>query len=143
VVITGSSIGARNRATAAGLGAGAIVPLGRRLGEVAPGVLVPDGYELWPRVRPQLTRQLLGLGPDDHALFLNPNVDPIRVTAEQLLPLDAALIGRLQLHEVTSVTPELPALEPGRIENHKLGRFALWGFGRAPKGPADEHGPGQ
>lgn len=143
VVITGSSIGARSRAAAAGLGAGAIVPLGRRLGEVAPGVLVPDGYELWPRVRPQLTRQLLGLGPDDHALFLKPQVDPIRVTAEQLLPLDAALIGRLQLHEATVATPELPALEPGRIQNRKLGRFALWGFGRAPKGPADERGPGQ
>ena len=144
VVITGSSIGARSRAAAAGLGAGAIVPLGRRLGEVAPGVLVPDGYELWPRVRPTLARQLLGLGPDDHALFLQPDGDPIRVKPEQLLPLDAALIGRLQLHEATAVEPELPALEPGRIENRKLGRFALWGFGRAPKGPADDGGtPGQ
>src|SRR5690606_35947051 len=69
VVLTGSTIGARTPASAAGLGAGAIVPLGRRLGEVAPGVLVPDGHELWPRVRPALMRQLLGLGPDDHAIF--------------------------------------------------------------------------
>lgn len=142
VVITGSAIGARNRATAAGLGAAAIVPLGRRLGEVAPGVLVPDGYELWPRVRPTLTRQLLGLGPDDHALFLRPEVDPIRVTADQLRPLDAALIGRLQLSETTVVEPELAALAPGEIDNRKLGRFALWGFGRAPT-PTDERGPGQ
>jgi hypothetical protein len=147
VVITGSSIGTRGRAgmgagMAAGVGAGAIVPLGRRLGEVAPGVLVADGYELWPRVRPSLTRQLLGLQPDDHALFLRPDADPIRVTEQQLLPLDAALIGRLQLHEATAVAPELPALEPGQIHNHKLGRFALWGFSRGPKGPADD-GRGQ
>ncbi|MEM9463461.1 MAG: hypothetical protein AAGF11_55485 [Myxococcota bacterium] len=143
VVITGSSIGARSRAAAAGLGAGAIVPLGRRLGEVAPGVLVPDGYELWPRVRPSLTRQLLGLGSEDHALFLQPSVDPIRVKPEQLLPLDAALIGRLSLHEAAVATPELPALTPGQIHNRKLGRFALWGFGRAPKGPADDREPSQ
>lgn len=148
VVITGSSIGARSRSgmagmgAAAGVGTGAIVPLGRRLGEVAPGVLVADGYELWPRVRPSLTRQLLGLGPDDHALFLRPDGDPIRVTEQQLLPLDAALIGRLQLHEATAIAPELPALEPGQIHNRKLGRFALWGFSRGPTGPADD-GRGQ
>jgi hypothetical protein len=102
-------------------------------------VLVVDGYELWPRVRPTLTRQLLGLGPDDHALFLRPDADPIRVTEPQLLPLDAALIGRLQLHEASTVVPELPALTPGRIHNDTLGRFALWGFGKAPKS-ADAEG---
>lgn len=142
VVITGSSIGARNRAAAAGLGAGAIIPLGRRLGEVAPGVLVVDGFELWPRVRPTLTRELLGLGPEDHALFLHPEIDPVRVGPEKLLPLDAALIGRLALGDATSVDPALPALEPGRIQNRKLGRFALWGFGRPPKdGHGHGHGP--
>jgi hypothetical protein len=143
VVITGSSIGgARGRAAATSMGAGAIVPLGLRLGEVAPGVLVVDGYELWPRVRPTLTRQLLGLQADDHALFLRPDADPIRVTDQQLLPLDAALIGRLQLHEATALAPELPALEPGRIHNRKLGRFALWGFPRGAKGSAED-GRGQ
>lgn len=141
VVITGSSIGTRNRAAAAGLGAGAIIPLGRRLGEVAPGVLVIDGFELWPRVRPTLTRELLGLGPEDHALFLSPDLDPVRIGPEKLLPLDAALIGRLQLQDASTVEPLLPALEPGRIDNRKLGRFALWGFGRPPKG-VDE-GTGQ
>jgi hypothetical protein len=84
----------------------------------------------------------LGLGPEDHALFLRPEADPIRVTEQQLLPLDAALIGRLQLHEATAVAPELPALEPGQIHNRKLGRFALWGFPRGPKGPAED-GRGQ
>lgn len=129
VVLTGSSVGARSAAAAAGLGAGAIVPLGRRLGEVAPGVLVVDGYELWPRVRPALMRQLLGLSPDDHALFLSAGADPIRVRPEQLLPLDAALIGRLALGEASVRAPDEAAIEPGNIDNQKLGRFALWGFG--------------
>jgi hypothetical protein len=144
VVLTGTSIGARTAAAAAGLGAGSIVPLGRRLGEAAPGVLVPDGWELWPRVRPQLTRQLLGLGPEDHALFLDPSRDAIRVRPEQLLPLDAALIGRLSLAEAELVSPTETALTAGSIENRRLSRFALWGFGGSPPAVSggDEGGPG-
>lgn len=145
VVLTGTSIGARSAAAAAGLSAGAIVPLGRRLGEVAPGVLVPDGWELWPRVRPHLTRQLLGLAPDEHALFLVPGDDPIRVRPEQLLPLDAALIGRLTLVDADTRAPEEPALLPASIDNRKLSRFALWGFGGNPTrgGQGDGSGLGQ
>jgi hypothetical protein len=144
VVLTGSTVGARTPASAAGLGAGAIVPLGMRLGEVAPGVLVPDGFELWPRIRPQLMRQLLGLGSEDHAIFLSGKSDPIRVKPEQLLPLDAALVGRLDLTEASIVSPELPALESGTIRNERLGRFALWGFGGLPSLSRDdtERGPG-
>lgn len=141
VVLTSTNLGPRNAITAAGLGAGAIVPLGRRLGEVAPGVLVPDGYELWPRIRAPLMRELLGLGPEDHALFLSPSSDPIRIRPEQLLPLDAALVARLDLHEASLRRPELPALEPATIHNDRLGRFALWGFGNP--GSESDRGPGQ
>jgi len=142
VVLAGTNLGARATAGAAGLGVGAIVPLGRRLGEVAPGVLVPDGYELWPRIRAPLMRELLGLGPEDYALFLSPHADPIRVRPEQLAPLDAALVGRLDLHEAQLRAPELPAVEPATILNDRLGRFALWGFGGASRGET-ERGPGQ
>jgi hypothetical protein len=110
------------------LGAASIIPLGRRLSEVAPGVLVPDGHELWPRVRPQLIRSLLGLEADEHALFLSPASDPVRVRPAQLLALDAAVIGRLELTEAEPVSASVPALGPARIENERMGRFALWGF---------------
>jgi hypothetical protein len=145
VVLTGSSLGPRTAASAAGVGAGVIVPLGQRLGEAAPGVLLPEGYELWPRVRPTLLRQLLGLGPEDHALFLGPDRAPIRVGPDQLLPLDAALVGRLSLDQAHAVEPSEAALGPGSIRNEKLGRFALWGFGGQPPalGRDDERGPGQ
>lgn len=145
LVLAASTIGARTPASAAGLGAGAIIPLGRRLGEVAPGVLVPDGQELWPRIRPPLLRQLLGLGPEDHAVFLSAGADPIRVLPEQLLPLDAALLARLSLQDASALAPEVEALEPGAIRNDRLGRFALWGFGGVP-GVAlgrSDRGPGQ
>jgi hypothetical protein len=145
LVLAASTIGARTPASAAGLGAGAIIPLGRRFGEVAPGVLVPDGQELWPRIRPQLLRQLLGLGPEDHAVFLSPEADPIRVLPEQLLPLDAALLARLSLQDASALEPEVEPLEPGSIRNDRLGRFALWGFGGVPGVGAGrgERGPAQ
>jgi len=140
VVITASSVGARSAASLAEIGAGALLPLGGRLCEAAPGVLVPDGYELWPRVRPQLTRELLGLSQDDHALFLGPEAAPIRVRGDDLIPLDVAAIGRLELAKVEVLTPDIAAIEPGEIENRKPGRFALWGFRGAeslPPRPAE------
>lgn len=133
VVITGSTIGPRG--SAAGLGAASVVPLGRRLCEVAPGVLVPDGYELWPRVRPQLTRELLGLEPDDHAVYLTPESSPLRFPPAGLVPLDAAFLGRLSLDAAHTLSPEIDAVEPGRIRNVRPGRFALWGFGSTPAVP--------
>lgn len=144
VVLAGASaLGRNSQASLAGLGAGVVIPLGRRLGEVAPGVLVPDGHELWPRVRPQLLRQLLGLGPEDHAFYLSPGADPIRVRPEQLLPLDAALIGRLVLDEAALVVPELPPTAAANLRNAKLGRFALWGFGGLPSGMPRSAGEGE
>lgn len=127
VVITGSSVGSRG--SLAGLGAASVVPLGRRLCEVAPGVLVPDGFELWPRVRPQLTRDLLGLEPEDHAVYLAADSPPLRLPPEGLVALDAAFLGRLSLEAADVVEPDLEAVEPGRLHNVTPGRFALWGFG--------------
>ena len=110
------------------LSVGTLIPLGRRFCEVAPGVLVPDGFELWPRLRPQLVRELLGLDGEDRAVFLGPDRDPIRVAADRMMSLDAAAIGTLETSEASLVEPSVPALEPGTVTNQRLGRFALWGF---------------
>jgi hypothetical protein len=141
VVLAGAT--AAGRGTPAALGAGLLLPLGRRLGEVAPGVLVPDGHELWPRVRPALLRHLLGLGPEDHALYLSPTSDPIRIRADQLRPLDAAIVGRIALDEAAVIAPQMPAVATGTIRNHRLGRFALWGFGGLPAGTPRPAGEGE
>ena len=124
VVSGGARIGRDGRA----LSVGTVIPLGRRFVEVAPGVLCPDGYELWPRLRPQLVRELLGLEGEDRAVFLEPGREPILVTDERMMSLDAAAIGTLTTGEASLVEPVLPALEPGTIQNQRLGRFALWGF---------------
>lgn len=106
-----------------------LVPLGKRYVEAAPGVLVPDGWELVPHVRPALLRSLLGLEADDHAVFLALGKEPLRVRASELRPLDASLLARIELAEpvlvATTATHEPP---PARIEPERLSRFALWGF---------------
>lgn len=126
LVLTGSSLGGLGT----GVGAGALIPLGSRLCEVAPGVLVPDGYELWPRVRPGLIRELLALDSSDHALFTGPDLPPIRLKPEHLIPLDTAMTGHLSLLEGGELIQDaLPGLGSAQIDNTRLGRFALWGFG--------------
>ncbi len=125
LVLGGARIG---RGDGRGLSVGTLIPLGQRLVEVAPGVLVPDGHELWPRVRPQLIRELLRLEGEDQAVFLAADRQPIRIPAAKLLALDAAVIGMLSTSEPTIVEPELPAQTLGKLVNQRLGRFALWGF---------------
>jgi len=124
----GARIGRDGRAVSVGT----VIPLGRRFAEVAPGVLVPDGHELWPRLRPQLIRELLGLEGEDRAVFLDPESgagrEPVLIKDAHMMSLDAAAIGTLSSEEASMVEPSLPALEPGTIQNQRLGRFALWGF---------------
>ena len=107
---------------------GTVIPLGDRFAEVAPGVLVPDGFELWPRLRPQLVRELLGLDGEDRAVFLAPDREPLLIPAERMMPLDVAAIGTLETSEAAFVEASVAALEPGQVRNSRLGRFALWGF---------------
>ncbi|WP_434416102.1 hypothetical protein [Nannocystis pusilla] len=143
LVLTGSSLGG-TAGLAAGVGAAAIIPLGMRIVEVAPGVLVPDGFELWPHVRPQLVRELLGLEAADHALFLGTDQSPLRLRPDHLAPLDAAMMSRLELAVIEASPSDSPTSGPATLLNERLGRFALWGFGEAGRGgrPAVEETSG-
>lgn len=120
--------GGARRLDGGSLSVGTVIPLGDRYVEVAPGVLVPDGFELWPRLRPALIRELLELEGEDTAVFLGPDADPIHIPEDRMMALDAAAVGTLDTAEAETVEPALAALEPGVIENQHLGRFALWGF---------------
>ncbi len=128
LVVSGAPRAAAERGSDQGFGVGSIIPLGDRLVEIAPGVLVPDGYELWPRVRASLIRELLGLDGDDRVLFRAPGLDPIRVPADEMIALDAAVVGSLQPVDLEAADVTVTDAGPGTIENQSLGRFALWGF---------------
>lgn len=125
LVLGGARVG---RGEGRGITVGSLIPLGQRLVEIAPGVLVPEGHELWPRVRPSLVRELLRLEGEDQVVFLAADRPPVHVPASAMLPLDAAAIGTLATSEPTLVEPGEPSLAPGQLVNQRLGRFALWGF---------------
>ena len=131
LVLTGGGLGGAGAASLAGVGAAALIPLGARICEVAPGVLVPDGHELWPRVRSSLMRDLLGLEAGQMALFRGPGREALRLRPEHLVALDAAVVGRLQLGEGKALPGDLASAGAPQIVNERLGRFALWGFGGA------------
>ncbi len=95
-------------------------------------MLVPDGFELWPHVRPQLVRELLGLEAADHALFFGPDQGPVRLAPDHMSPLDAAMLSRLELALSEASPSELPQTGAATLTNERLGRFALWGFGGSP-----------
>ena len=130
LLVVASRPGARTQHT--GVDLGAVLPLGRRFVEAGPGVLVPEGFELWPRVRPKLARELMGLSSDDIAIFLDASASPARIDANALQALDAASVARFVPESAAVTSDALPALESGQIVNETLPRFALWGFrGRA------------
>jgi hypothetical protein len=125
LVLGGARVG---RGEGRAITVGSLIPLGQRLVEIAPGVLVPEGHELWPRVRPSLIRELLRLEGEDQVVFSTLDRPPVHVPASAMLPLDAAAIGTLATSEPTLVEPGEPSLAPGQLVNQRLGRFALWGF---------------
>lgn len=134
VLVLSGSFGASNArlagpspANRSEMSVAAFLPLGQRLCEVAPGVLVPDGQELRPRLRPSLVRELLGLDEEDYAVFLDPESAPLRIRSEQVSPLDVTVLGRLAPRVPELREFEQAAITAPKIENAKIGRFALWG----------------
>ena len=101
-----------------------VVPLGTLLGELAPGMLIPVGMDLVPRVAPDVLAQALGHGGG-----------PFQVGEDALAPLERRMLARL---EVPASEPRdvasAPAPDRGpEVVNDPVGRFALWSFPAPPR----------
>ncbi len=120
------------------LASGALLPVGRRLWEAAPGVLVPDGYGFVPRIRPDLLRDLLGLGGRDHALFVGPDEPPLRLPAERFVPLDAALLASVRIEDADVEDVSHAGGGEATVAFSPMGRFALFGVPRGARPRAVE-----
>jgi hypothetical protein len=104
-----------------------IIPLGMPLSEVAPGLLVPLGMDLVPRVAPEVLARSLGHAAGLYTVF-PPEGQPFQVPESALVPLERRALARLQVEiaETRDAGVE-PATEPA-VVNDPVGRFALWGF---------------
>jgi hypothetical protein len=104
-----------------------VIPLGTLLTELAPGILVPIGMEVVPRVSPEVLAQALGHGSGVLTVFM-PDGPPFQLPESKLAPLERRSIAKLESETVE--TREVSLAPPGdpSVVNDPLGRFALWGF---------------
>jgi hypothetical protein len=104
-----------------------VIPLGTLLTEMAPGILVPIGMEVVPRVSPEVLAQALGHGSGVLTVF-TPEGTPFQLPESKLAPLERRSVAKLESETVE--TREVSLAPPGdpSVVNDPLGRFALWGF---------------
>jgi len=104
-----------------------VVPLGTLLTEHAPGILVPLGMEIVPRVSPEVLALALGHASGELTVF-TPDGAPFQLDDARLVALERRAIGRLEVEPVE--VRDVAIAPPGdpTVVNDPLGSFALWGF---------------
>jgi hypothetical protein len=123
-----------------------VIPLGTLLTETAPGLLIPLGMDLIPRVPNDVLVQaieLAGAGgavgaSDARRLTVFPHgAPPFFVSAAALQPLERRVLARLAVPEArdASLDAGVEAAGAARVVNDPVGRFALWGFKSPPVKP--------
>lgn len=108
-----------------------VVPLGQLLSEMAPGLLVPLGMDLVPRVAPAVLAQ--AVGHETGVLTIFPHRDaPFQVPESALMPLERRALARIEVETATPVDTRLPPGDEPTVVNEPVGSFALWGFSGPP-----------
>ena len=117
-----------------------VIPLGSLLSEIAPGLLIPIGMDVTPRVPTEVLggaiehelRQRSGppVSADRARVTVFPHGGaPFFVSTADFMPLERRSLARIRVVEAAPAAEPLPTgTEPARIVNDPVGRFALWGF---------------
>jgi hypothetical protein len=108
-----------------------VIPLGQLLCELAPGLLVPLGMDVVPRVSPEVLARALGHGTGVITVF-TPDDRPFQVAEGSFTTLERRSLAKIDVDraEVTDYAAEPPV--EAQVINDAVGRFALWGFPDAP-----------
>ena len=108
-----------------------VIPLGQLLCELAPGLLVPLGMDVVPRVSSEVLARALGHQAGVVTVF-TASGPPFQVGEAAFSSLERRALAKL---EVEQAGVEDLAAEPNaeaQVINDAVGRFALWGFPDAP-----------
>jgi hypothetical protein len=108
-----------------------VIPLGQLLCELTPGLLVPLGMDIVPRVSPEVLARALGHAPGVVTVFTSDN-RPFQVPEGSFTTLERRSLAKLEVDpaEITDLGAA-PTAE-AQVVNDAVGRFALWGFPDAP-----------
>lgn len=108
-----------------------LMPLGELLSELAPGLMVPLGMDLVPRVAPEVLASALGHGAGKLTVFPHAG-EPFQVPETALSPLERRAVAKIEVQPTDEVDTRLAPVGDPTVVNEAVGRFALWGF-HAPK----------
>ncbi|HTR51455.1 MAG TPA: hypothetical protein VMJ10_12155 [Kofleriaceae bacterium] len=108
-----------------------VLPLGQLLCELTPGLLVPLGQDVVPRVSPEVLARALGHAAGLVTVFVSDG-RPFQIAEAAFQTLERRSLAKLEPDRASAddLAAELPA--DVHVVNDAVGRFALWGFPDAP-----------
>ena len=112
-----------------------LFPMGDLLAQVLPSVLVPVGFDIAPRVSPDVLRQALNVSPGILTVFPRDG-RPFQIAESNLQPLDRISVAHFETDTARIIQPPEPPGDP-IVVNDAIGRFALWGL---PKTDSEKNG---
>lgn len=104
-----------------------LIPLGELLCEQAPGILVPLGLELVPRVSPDILARALGHDAGQWTLFDRAG-QALRIGDAELAPMERRILSTVEVEAAIVTSVDVEPLGAPEVVNDEVGRFALWGF---------------
>ena len=104
-----------------------VIPLGQLLYELAPGLLVPLGMDVVPRVSPDVLARALGHGAGLVTVF-TADGRPFQVGEASFATLERRSLAKLDAERAEVVDYSAELASDARVVNDPVGRFALWGF---------------
>ncbi len=119
-----------------------VIPLGQLLCELTPGLLVPLGMDVVPRVSAEVLARALGHQAGVVTVFTTDG-RPFQVSEASFTSLERRALAKLEVDQVTALDYAAEPSVDAQIVNDAVGRFALWGFPDAPDRKLLPSGPDQ
>jgi hypothetical protein len=107
-----------------------VIPLGQLLYELTPGLLVPLGMDIVPRVTPEVLARALGHQAGVVTVF-TPDNRPFQVPESAFATLERRALAKLDVDKAEPIDYAAEPIADTEVVNDAVGRFALWGFPEA------------
>jgi hypothetical protein len=104
-----------------------VIPLGQLLCELAPGLLVPLGMDVVPRVSPEVLARALGHQSGIVTVF-TADGRPFQVSEGSFATLERRSLAKLEVDRAETIDYGADASADVEVVNDSVGRFALWGY---------------
>jgi hypothetical protein len=104
-----------------------IIPLGQLMSELSPGLLVPLGLDIVPRVSADVLARAIGHHGGLVTVFCADNT-PFQISDSALVPLERRALAKLEIDRARIQDLSAAVVDKPSLRNDPVGRFSLWGF---------------